>query len=78
MSHSSMSEGWILGAECPHCERFAPAFPSPYHRWKWQMYCRCGVIFFTRQTCCRDSTEMTPEDWSHYLAVSSTVREYSA
>lgn len=70
--------GWVLGADCPHCDRFAPAVPSPSVSWDWVMYCPCGVIFFTRNTYRRLALEMTPGERSYLKRISSEARQEEA
>ncbi len=71
------SERFVLGADCPHCEGFAPAFSTGEAR-GCQMYCRCGVVFRTKQTYCKPSVELTDDDWSHLQTVTSGLKRYRA
>ncbi len=63
--------GWVLGADCPHCDRFAPAIPSPSASWQWVMYCPCGVIFFTRNTYRRLELDIRGDTRSHLERIRS-------
>lgn len=68
------SEGWVLGATCPNCERFAPACPELLDpigptEWIWRMRCQCGQYFSTRQTVVKYWNEMTPEEVGYFREV---------
>ncbi len=53
---------WIVGADCPHCDRFTAAVPGASESRQSVMYCPCGVIFLTRNTYRRRSLGTVLQD----------------
>ena len=65
------ASGWLLGASCPNCERFVPAFPHRIYSdcedpsevdWTWRMHCICGVQFLTKKTEIMPWASLSPDE----------------
>ncbi len=70
--------GWILGADCPHCDKFTPALPTTSASCTCEMHCPCGVIFLTRNTYRRRALDVAPEQRAHVEQVICSTRPEQA
>ncbi len=70
--------GWVLGADCPHCDQFTPAVPRPSTTWQWVMYCSCGVVFVTRNTYSRRELDIDRDARAHLERIGSEAEREEA
>lgn len=84
MAEQGLNEsGWLLGASCPNCERFAPASPHKIcpgdcgddseADWTWLMHCICGVQFLTKKTEIMPWASLSPVEIAHVFDLYSPL-----